>query len=250
MNKKIIIQKFGGSVLYSLDAFEQVGKIIQTRQKEGYHPCVVVSALGKTTDQLLSYSRHLTHQPELRELDVLLSIGETASSALLSIYINSMGIKAQSFSSQQSGIVTNSNFTQAEILSVHPDKMILIIEQEIIPIVAGFQGYDGAGNITTLGRGGSDLTAVVLGQALKAEAIEFYKDVGGIYEHDPHFNQDAKILPFLDYNQALSVILQEKHEIIYPPAIEYAKQHHLLLRIYSFAHDCKEPGTTIFSEVN
>lgn len=230
---KIIVQKFGGSVLTSIDDFKKVANVIHKRTQQGYHVCAVVSAIKKTTDTLLNLAKQLTNKPTLRELDVLASTGEIASASLLAICLNSLNIDATSFSGLQAGILTDSNFGNGAILSIDPTNMLKSLRKGSIPIIAGFQGFNEKNEVLTLGRGGSDLTAVAIAAALQAELVEFYKDVEGIYEKPPTIDSSTNIvINFLDYGNAIEVITQG-HEVIYSKAVAYAEKHGVKLRVCS-----------------
>ena len=182
----IIVQKFGGtSVADSQKILAAARKAIRA-QKEGHQVVTVVSAMGKNTDTLVELARQITDQPPAREMDMLLATGEQVSVALMAMAIHSLGHEAISLTGAQMGIVTDSTHTKARIQSISAKRIRQALDAGKIVIAAGFQGVDEAFNITTLGRGGSDTTAVALAAALGAESCEIYTDVDGVYTTDPH----------------------------------------------------------------
>src|SRR5438128_2796127 len=174
-------------------------------KQAGNQVIVVVSARGDTTDELVSLAREISDQPPAREMDMLLSTGEQISIALMAMAIQQMGQPAISFTGAQIGIVTDSTYTKARIKSISTQRMRQALNQGKIAIVAGFQGIDDQGNITTLGRGGSDTTAVALAAALKADACEIFTDVDGVYTTDPNLCQKARKLDRISYEEMLEL---------------------------------------------
>lgn len=225
----IVVQKFGGSSLADLDKLGQVADVVMATQRRGHRVVVVVSAMGKTTDGLLDLARkaaaHGAGNPEIpkRELDMLVSTGERVSMALLSIAIRTRGGDAVSFTGSQSGIITDERHFDARIVEIRPHRIETELERGRIVIVAGYQGMSLAREITTLGRGGSDTTAVALAAALGAERCEIYSDVDGVYSADPRHVDDARHLPELDY-----VTMQEMAEcgakVLNARAVEWARR--------------------------
>jgi aspartate kinase len=202
----LIVQKYGGSLLATPDRIKSVAKrVVATRDRSG-DVIVVVSAMGRTTDQLMALANRITPAPSKRELDMLLTAGERVSMALLAIAINDLGWHAISFTGSQSGIITDNGHGDASIVDVKAFRIRDEIELGKIVIVAGFQGVSGTKEITTLGRGGSDLTAVTLAAAFGAERCELYKDVPGVMTADPGIAPAARLIPRLSYGQLLELI--------------------------------------------
>ncbi|MBN2097753.1 MAG: aspartate kinase [Candidatus Omnitrophica bacterium] len=201
----IIVQKYGGSSVANPKRIAQVARRIIGYRRKGYDLVVVVSALGDTTDDLLKLAYKITSSPSERELDMLISTGEQISVALLAMAIHKLGDEAISFTGAQVGIITDSAHTQARIIKINTSRIRKELQQKKIVIVAGFQGVDLSKEITTLGRGGSDLTAVALAQALKAKSCEIYTDVEGVYTADPRIVLQARKLEKLSYDEMLEL---------------------------------------------
>lgn len=223
--------KFGGSSVKEPQNFDQIAKIIKKRSESYHNIVVVVSAMGNTTDHLLQLAKKVSTNPPQRELDMLISCGERISIALLAMALDNLGVKAISFTGSQSGILTTQDHTDALIKDIRPLRIIEALEKGNICIVAGFQGVSNR-EITTLGRGGSDTTAVALAVALKAEKVEFYKDVKGIFEKDPKKDNLAKVYEKLSYDQALVIV--EKGEVLHKRAVQLAKKNQVYLQLLSF----------------
>jgi aspartate kinase len=202
----LLVQKFGGRCLGTPQRIKSVAAKIVEAKSEGYDVIVVVSAMGSSTDQLMELAMEITSTPSKRELDMLLTAGERVSMALLAIAINSMGWHAISFTGSQSGIITDDGHGEARIVDVKAFRIRDEIERGRVVIVAGFQGVSGSKEVTTLGRGGSDLTAVTLAAAFGAKRCELYKDVAGIHTADPRIVTDAKRIPELSYGELLELI--------------------------------------------
>lgn len=202
----LIVQKFGGTSVGNIERIKNVAKRIYKYYKEGHKIVVVVSAMGDTTDELISMAEEITKNPSPREMDVLLSSGERISSALLTIALHELGIPAISLSGRQAGIYTNSIHTKAQIKCIKSERILKEISLGKVVVVAGFQGYDlDNNNITTLGRGGSDATAVALAHALKADICEIYTDVEGIFTADPRIVTSARKLDYISYEEMLEL---------------------------------------------
>ncbi|CAA9230751.1 MAG: Aspartokinase, partial [uncultured Blastococcus sp.] len=192
----LIVQKYGGSSVASAAHMKRVAERVVTAKKNGDEVVVVVSAMGDTTDDLLDQASQITADPPGRELDMLLTAGERISMALLAIAISTHGYEARSFTGSQAGVITTSRHGKARIIDVTPGRLRSALDEGSIAIVAGFQGVSqDTKDITTLGRGGSDTTAVALAAALGADACEIYSDVDGVYSADPRIVPDARHLP-------------------------------------------------------
>ena len=197
----IIVQKYGGSSVANIERVKKVAEKIVERAKEGSRIVVVVSAMGKTTDELIKMAGKITSSPNERELDMLISTGEQVSIALLTMAIHSLGWEAISFTGMQAGIVTNAVHTRAKVTAINHKKLKSALEKGKIVIVAGFQGIDANGDITTLGRGGSDTTAIALAAQLEADWCEIYTDVDGVYTADPRIVPLACRIPVISYDE-------------------------------------------------
>ena len=201
----IIVQKFGGSSVANIEKLNQVAGHIITEVEKGNKVVVVVSAQGKTTDKLIAEEAEISKNPDRREHDVLVSTGEQITIAKLAILLIEKGYKAASLTGWQVPIITNSEFSNARIRYIHNDTILEYLNSDNIAIVAGFQGVDEAGNITTFGRGGSDTTAVALAASLKAERCDIFTDVDGVYSTDPRLVSDVKKLKTISYDEMLEL---------------------------------------------
>lgn len=238
--------KFGGAAVESPESFAHVADIVIKRKKDFSRVVVVVSAMGDTTNELLGLARQVHPTPPRREVDMLISVGERISISLLAMALSLRGQEAISLTGSQSGIVTTLEHSEARILSMKPGRIIRHLDEEKIVIVAGFQGVSLSGEITTLGRGGSDTSAVALGVCLQADKVEFFKDVGGVYQKDPKLDPDAVKFSLLDYPEALNLI-SEGAEILHARAVRLAEKNALPLYVRSFFF-YDEEGTVIASE--
>jgi len=219
----IVVQKYGGSSVADVDKIRKVADRVATTKAAGKDVVVVVSAMGDTTDELLALAKKLTDSPARRELDMLLSAGERISMALLSMALNARGVPAVSFTGSQSGIVTNDSHTNARIVEVRPFRVQDELERGKVVIVAGYQGVSYKREVTTLGRGGSDTTAVALAAALDAEACEIYSDVEGVYTADPRVVPDARRLAELSYEE-MQELAESGAKVLNAQAVEFAKE--------------------------
>lgn len=235
-----IIKKFGGSVITSPKSFHEIAKKIV---EDPARQVIVVSAMRGMTDELLGLAHKVHEDPPKREVDMLISVGERISISLLAMALAAKGVEAVSFTGSQMGIMTTNEHRNAKILEVRPKRVHEALLKGQVVIAAGFQGMSFDREITTLGRGGSDTTAVALGAALNAEAIHFYKDVGGIFSEDPSKSPEAEHHTHLDYDQALEVV-QRTGEILHPEALVLAKKKGLPLQILSMQswNDCTHIG--------
>jgi len=223
MTGGIIVQKYGGSSVADLERLGRVADKILETCRAGHPVVVVVSAMGKTTDGLLAQARQVDAEPPRRELDMLVSTGERVSMALLSIAIQKRGAEAISFTGSQAGIITTDKHFDARILAVKPHRVLEELEKGKVVIVAGYQGVSERKEITTLGRGGSDTTAVALAAALDAERCEIYSDVDGVYTADPRVVPDAEHIPVLDY-ETLQTMAENGAKVLNAQAVEWAKR--------------------------
>jgi len=232
----IVVQKFGGSSLADLERVGKVADLVMATRRAGHELCVVVSAMGKTTDGLLELAAEAARgagsnglaEPPRRELDMLVSTGERVSMALLSIAIRARGGDAVSLTGSQCGILTNDRHFDAKILEVRPFRIEDELARGRIVIVAGYQGMSYRREITTLGRGGSDTTAVALAAALGAERCEIYSDVDGVYSADPRSVPDARHLPEIDYD-TMQEMAERGAKVLNARAVAWAKKHGVVL---------------------
>lgn len=242
---KTLIMKFGGAAVKAPQNFSHIADLIIKRSAQFPRIAIVVSAMSGMTDQLIEMARAVHPSPPHREYDMLVSVGERISIALLAMALSAKGHEAVSFTGSQSGIITSGHHSEAKIVDVRPYRLLLELDKKFV-IVAGFQGVSPEKEITTLGRGGSDTTAVALGIALSAEKIEFYKDVGGIYHQDPKIEKNSPIYPLLNYSDALSVVTRTGGKVLHPRAIQLAQKNNMPLQIRSF-HNIEDMGTLICS---
>lgn len=249
---KIIVQKFGGTSVSTNQRREVVvDRVIEAIEK-GLKPVVVVSAIGRkgdpyATDTLLSLINNTDNVLSKREVDLLMCCGEIISGVVLSETFEKRGIKTMVFTGGQAGIVTDDNFGDADILKVDTKRLIDTLSENIIPIVTGFQGMASNYDLTTLGRGASDVTAAILGEALKAGAIEIYTDVDGIMTADPRIVPEAKVIEKISYNEVFQ-FAEQGAKVIHPRAVEYAMRGNVPLLIKNTMSDA--PGTIITSARN
>lgn len=237
--------KFGGASVESPAHFAHIADIINQRRKHYPRIIIVVSAMGKTTDDLIDLAKQVNQTPPRREYDMLVSVGERISISLLAMALAAKNCEAISFTGSQSGIITSDEHSEARILEVRPSRLIPCLEAGKVVIVAGFQGVSCKGEITTLGRGGSDTSAVALGAAFQAK-IEFYKDVPGFFAADPKVDPEAKHIPQLTHSEALHIAMEGG--ILHPRSIQLAAKNALPLQILSFKEYDKHNGSLIVSE--
>ena len=243
----LYVKKFGGTSVATLDHIERVADKIVGTKLEGDDVVVVVSAMGKETDRLVSLAEKLNYQGvnAARERDVLLSVGEQVTIALLSMVLLKRGYKAESFLGRQVKILTDSAYTKARILGVDTEGLEAKISNGVIPVVAGFQGEDANGNITTLGRGGSDTTAVALAAALNAKECQIYTDVEGIFTTDPRVVETARCLDRITFEEMLE-LASLGSRVLHTRSVEFASKYQVSLRVASSFDDL--PGTLITDE--
>jgi aspartate kinase len=242
----LIVMKFGGAAVATPQHFSHIADLIIAKQKEYAQIVVVVSAMGKTTDELINLAKQVHPHPPQREYDMLISTGERISMSLLAMALCLKNQEAVSFTGSQSGIITCHSHAQAKIVDVRPFRLKRSLEQGKVVIVAGFQGVSQEKEITTLGRGGTDTTAVALGLALGASRVEFFKDVPGIFDHDPKQHAEAIYYPTLTYQEALAIV-NRGAKVLHARAIRLAEKNGLPLYVRSFMITHQEhSGTVIF----
>src|ERR1700735_5184220 len=198
---EVIVMKFGGTSVAAAERVRRAARRIVGKREEGHQVVAVLSARGKTTDELIAMAEEISPAPDPRELDMLLSTGERISCALCAMAINDLGHRAISFTGSQAGIVTDTSHTKARILEVRADRIREALNDEKIVLVAGFQGVSTSLDVTTLGRGGSDTTAVALAAAIGAEVCEIYTDVAGVFTADPRVVPAARKLPMVSFEE-------------------------------------------------
>ena len=241
----LVVQKYGGTSVGTPARIESVASQIKERVLKGDKLVVVVSAMMHTTDELLSLAHSISDNPPERELDMLLTAGERISMALLSIALRKAGVDAISFTGSQSGIITDNCHTRARIVEIKPERIIGELEKGKVVIVAGFQGVSAGREVTTLGRGGSDTTAVALATAIGADVCEMYKNVPGVFTADPSIIDEAKLHPAIPFEQMLDYAYFGA-DIVHPRAVELAWTHNIKIIVRSSSRQGKE---TIIREV-
>ncbi len=239
------VQKFGGTSVGSIERIQHVAQLIEKMYREGHQLVVVLSAMSGETDRLIKMARELSTDPDDRELDVLLSSGERVTIALMAMTLKSLGIKAQSFTGRQVGIMTDGAHTRARISRVDTKRVLAALKDGVVPIVAGFQGINEASDVTTLGRGGSDLTAVVLAAALKVETCFIYTDVDGVYTADPNMVPSARRLEKISYEEMLE-LASLGAKVLQTRSVELAAKHQVPLEVRSSFQD--GAGTRVVKE--
>ena len=230
--RKIIVQKFGGTSVADTEKIKNVAKTVIKEKNNGNDVVVVVSAMGHTTDYLVKMAKDLSPSPSGREMDMLLSTGEGVSIALLAMAIQAQGYDAVSFNAMQIGIITENVHSKARIVDIKTDKIKNNLKEGKIVVVAGFQGVTEEGEITTLGRGGSDTSAVALAAALNAERCDIYTDVEGVYTTDPRIVPKATRLNEISYEEMLE-LAHAGANVLHPRSVETAKQFNVPLRVRS-----------------
>ncbi len=230
--KNIIVQKFGGTSVADTDKIKNVANSVIREKKNGNDVVVVVSAMGHTTDYLMKMANDISENPSSREIDMLLSTGEGVSIALLSMAIQAQGYDAVSMNAMQIGIITENIHTKARIVDIKTDKLQKYLDEGKIIVVAGFQGVTPDGEITTLGRGGSDTSAVAVAAALGAERCDIYTDVEGVYTTDPRIVPNASKLDFVTYDEMLE-LANVGANVLHPRSVETAKQFNMPIRVRS-----------------
>ncbi|HWC02970.1 MAG TPA: aspartate kinase [Methylomirabilota bacterium] len=241
----LIVQKYGGSSVADAQKIRGVARRVVETAKAGHGVVVVVSAMGRTTDGLIRLAHEVTPTPPEREMDMLLATGEQVSIALLAMAIDAVGHKARSFTGEQAGIRTDAAHTRARILGIAGDKVRRALENGYVAIVAGFQGVTAEDDITTLGRGGSDLTAVALAAALQADVCEIYTDVDGVYTADPSIVPEARKLDRISYDEMLEMASLGA-KVLQSRSVEFAKKYSVPVHVRSTFR--ADPGTLVTRE--
>ncbi len=233
----IIVQKYGGSSVADIDKLNKIAGMIAKLKQTGKDVAVVVSAMGKTTDSLIQMAKNISSDPPKREMDMLLSTGERITMSLLCMALNKLGIDAISLTGSQSGIITNDKHNDARVIEVRPFRVSDELESGKVVVVGGFQGVSYKRDITTLGRGGSDTTAVALAAALNAERCEIYSDVDGVYSTDPSVVKDAKHLQEISYEQ-MQEMSEAGAKVLNAQAVQFAKDANIAI----YARSTFNPG--------
>jgi aspartate kinase len=242
----LIVQKFGGTSVGDVEKIQNVAGRVAEEKKNGNDVVVVVSAMGKTTDKLVEMAKELSSSPSKREMDMLLTTGEQVTISLLALALKEKGLDAISYTGWQAGILTESVHGNARILDIDPNKINEDLAAGRVVVVAGFQGATDSGEITTLGRGGSDTTAVALAAALKADKCDIYTDVTGVYTTDPRYVKGARKLLGVSYDEMLE-LANLGAGVLHPRAVEFAKNFGVTLEVRSSME--KERGTVIEEEI-
>ncbi|MBL9216190.1 MAG: aspartate kinase [Opitutaceae bacterium] len=242
----LIVQKYGGTSVGDIDRIKNVAQRIQKTRAEGHGLVVVVSARSGVTNELIARAKAITERPDTRELDMLLAIGEQETIALTAMALHAIGVPAVSYTGAQAGILTDHVFTKAKIKTINPKPILKDLKEGKVVIVAGFQGINAEGQITTLGRGGSDLTAIALAAACKADKCEIYTDVDGVYTADPRIVKSARKIDEISYDEMLE-LASLGSKVMQSRSVEFAKKYGVVFEVRSsFNHN---PGTIVKEEV-
>ena len=244
---KLIVKKFGGTSVADAERIESVADNIETEIQKGNKVTVVLSAMGKSTDELIALAKEINPEPDLREYDALVSTGEQISVALLAMALLKRGIKGKSYTAYQLGIKTNSSHSRARIQEVEVSKITSELNEGVVPVITGFQGMNEKGDITTLGRGGSDTTGVALAVALNADECQIYTDVEGVFTTDPRIYDQARLLKQVSFDEMLE-LSSSGAKVLQLRAVEYASKFNLPLRVLSSFKDGE--GTLVQEEKN
>ena len=243
----IVIQKFGGTSVAGPKAINRVAKQILATRKKGNSVAVVVSAMGDATDKLIDLAHRITSSPNSREMDMLIATGEQVSSALLAMALHKLGVDAISLTGAQAGISTDAMHRKAKIMGINPQRVLKHLNEGRIVIVTGFQGITPANDVATLGRGGSDITALALAAALKVKRCQIFTDVNGVYSADPRIVKEARRLDEITYDEMLE-LASLGAQVLMGRAVEFAKKYGVRLEVLSSFK--KGRGTIIKEEVN
>jgi aspartate kinase len=241
----LVVQKYGGTSVADPERIRAVAENVARARRRGDEPVVVVSAMGKETDELLRLAEETSATLPGRELDMLLTAGERKAMALLCMALHDLGVPADSFTGSQAGIITDTEHTRAKILEVRPERVVECLKRGRVPVVAGFQGVSTTREVTTFGRGGSDTTAVALAAALGADSFEKYSDVPGIFTADPRVVPEARRLPILSTEEMLEIAATGSGVLMFR-AVEFARNHGV--RIHVRSSFSWEPGTWVVPE--
>jgi len=241
----LIVQKYGGTSVGSAERIQNVARRIKKAQDDGHQVVVVVSAMSGVTDNLIKLARAVHPTPDEREMDMLLATGEQTTIALTAMALHALGAKAASLTGAQAGIVTDQVHTKAKIADLRPERVQQLLKEGNIVIVAGFQGVTEDDRITTLGRGGSDLTAIALAAALKADLCQIYTDVDGVYTADPRVVPNAKKIPEISYDELLEMA-GAGSKVMQARSVEFAKKFNVVFEVRSSMND--NPGTLVKKE--
>ena len=244
---KLIVKKFGGSSVADIERIESVADNIELEIQRGNKVTVVLSAMGNSTDELIDMAKQISPDPDLREYDALVSTGEQISVALLALALLKRGIKGKSYTAYQLGIKTNSSHSRARILDVEVSKITSELDVGIVPVITGFQGMNENGDITTLGRGGSDTTGVALAVALNADECQIYTDVDGIFTTDPRVCSKARLLKKVSFEEMLE-LSSSGAKVLQLRSVEYASKFNLPIRVLSSFNE--GDGTLVQEEKN
>ena len=244
---KLIVKKFGGTSVADAERIEAVADNIESEIQAGNKVTVVLSAMGDSTDELIKLAKEINPEPDLREYDALVSTGEQISVALLAMALLKRGIKGKSYTAYQLGIKTNSSHSRARILDVEVSKITSELNEGVVPVITGFQGMNESGDITTLGRGGSDTTGVALAAALNADECQIYTDVDGIFTTDPRVYDKARLLKQVSFEEMLE-LSSSGAKVLQLRAVEYASKFNLPIRVLSSFNEGE--GTLVQEEKN
>ena len=244
---KLIVKKFGGTSVADAERIEAVADNIESEIQAGNKVTVVLSAMGDSTDDLIKLAKEINPEPDLREYDALVSTGEQISVALLAMALLKRGIKGKSYTAYQLGIKTNSSHSRARILDVEVSKITSELNEGVVPVITGFQGMNESGDITTLGRGGSDTTGVALAAALDADECQIYTDVDGIFTTDPRVYDKARLLKEVSFEEMLE-LSSSGAKVLQLRAVEYASKFNLPIRVLSSFNEGE--GTLVQEEKN
>jgi aspartate kinase len=242
---RIIAQKYGGSSVATTEKIKRIAEKVKKRVDDGYKLILVLSAMGKTTDNLISLSEEITMNPSAREMDMLMATGEQLTIALFSLALHELKVAAVSLTGPQAGIVTDSAYRKAKIKSIDKERISKEFDTHDVVVIAGFQGINEENNIATLGRGGSDLSAVAIAAALQTECCEIYTDVEGVFTADPRIAGDAKKIDVITFDEMLE-LASSGAAVMQARSIECAKKYNIPIRVRSTFGDSE--GTLIKEE--
>ncbi len=240
----LIVQKYGGTSVGNVERIKNVAAKVKAQWSQGHRVVVVVSARSGVTNELVARAKALSHLPEEREMDVLLAVGEQETIALTVMALHAIGVPAVSRTGAQAGIVTDANHTRARIVRITGGDLLARLDEGKVVVVAGFQGATEAGEVTTLGRGGSDLTAIAVAASIKADLCQIYTDVDGVYTADPRVVLDARKLPALSHEEMLE-LASSGSKVMQARSVEFAQKHNVTFEVRSSFND--NPGTLIKS---